>query len=289
MVFLFLLTIASFTSAQRLGFQEKECMLVINPDYHFDNYSYGYHGSGYVLYHYLTGILSHQSAQPDESYWGYLLRMIPPCGYFVDYRAGSEYTLYKIADNTCTLLGSEAGDFGGLFIVNDHLAYYVIDFRFYGWPRHVNVMHCSDLYPVRSIIYDIEPDSNITVHDTIPGFALCDELTELHYKLTRGGDTLTYTIVLHSDPALPVDPAITREAGPVVYPNPVQDYLYLDLPWGAETVSIQVLNMNTRLVKQYPPAYQQKVTLPVADLPPGFYMLRAISAGWVKNIKFIKE
>ncbi|MFZ4522474.1 MAG: hypothetical protein ACOYNC_12265 [Bacteroidales bacterium] len=64
----------------------------------------------------------------------------------------------------------------------------------------------------------------MTVHDTIPGLPLCSGLSELHFKVKSGSDTLTYTVVLHAGQALHAGNQVMPEE--LIYPNPATDFIH---------------------------------------------------------------
>jgi hypothetical protein len=167
-----------------------------------------------------------------------MLRFTNLAGFFLDYGYPSVYNLYKITGNNAQKIGSGTGYCTGLYILNDHFTYLVIDLNFYGVPRKVTIARCSDIKPLKYIVYAKPPDSSLTVHDTIPGNLLCNELTELHFKLLLGGDTLTYTIILHADSSLSVANRFMEQK--VVYPNPATDFIRLKLQTGEPSAVVSL-------------------------------------------------
>lgn len=255
--------------AQTLGFQGAECGLVANPDYHFDNFSYGSHGSGYVLYHFGTVILAKEESL--YSIGGNRLKFTNDAGFFMDYGYPSAYNLYKITGNNYVKIGDGTGYCEGLYVLNDHICYLVIDFRFSGWTRNVTIARCSDIMPLKYVVHEKPPDSSMTVHDTIPGTPLCSGLSELHFKLLSGTDTLTYTIILHVDSALSTGNRVVEQN--LIYPNPASDYIRLK-PIGNEPSGVvsfmDMMGVTCRIVtvnaKDNPAIY-------VGDLRCGIYLV----------------
>ena len=283
---LLILLLAGMTlygQAQKLGFQETECGLIPNPDYHYDNSSLGSHGSTYTLYHYATPILSKSNYLGAVS--GCLLKFTGDAGWFMD-NASSEYSLYKIAGNSCTRLGSGAGFSSGLYILNDHVSYLAIDFNMYGWPRKVTIERCSDIMHSKDVISDSVPDSNMTVHDTIPGMPLCSDLTELHFRTKSGADTLTYTIVLHADTALYAwNP---EQRNNLFFPNPAQDYITLQGLAKYPNAEVSITGITGIRMKTSMLARQDNPVIYVGDLPNGVYLVIVRSSLSVFYTKMIK-
>jgi hypothetical protein len=71
-----------------------------------------------------------------------------------------------------------------------------------------------------------------------------------------------------------------------VYPNPAEDYIKVELPDGATTISI--LDTTGRTVTKINPS-TSVVNIPVSNLAPGLYIVKIEKASDVKTVKFIKN
>jgi hypothetical protein len=271
--------------SQSLGFQENECEIVQNPDYFYDNFSYGSHGSGYNLYHYATVIYSRVT---DLSFvHGYDLRFTDDAGFFLDYGYSSEFNLYKVHGDHCVKIGNGTGQMKGLYVLNDHVCYFAMDFNFSGWEREVTIARCSDLAPSKVIVYQKSPDSNLTVFDTIPGSPLCAGLKTLHFKLKSGSDTLTYTIHIQPDSSLSVQNLSAN--GVKVYPNPANDHIRFSLPSGFSATGITLINQVGEIVREYKTGLLGGNEIFTGDLQRGIYLLKIVAGSrvWTEKILIV--
>jgi len=92
----------------------------------------------------------------------------------------------------------------------------------------------------------------------------------------------------------PLPMAIAIEDSPVfaVYPNPAEKVLYINLPLpymsAVELTLLDVKAINV-LTTTYPPGYSSAITLDVANLQQGLYLVRLKSKTAVFNVKFYKQ
>jgi len=75
-----------------------------------------------------------------------------------------------------------------------------------------------------------------------------------------------------------------------VSPNPFSEALEVFLPASAETVSLQLYNLNgQQVLNQQFAGGQEQFSLPTSDLAPGFYMLRIEADGEIQTLKVVKS
>lgn len=69
------------------------------------------------------------------------------------------------------------------------------------------------------------------------------------------------------------------------YPNPTNDYLYLDVPAQAELESVRMIDLTGKTVREF----RNMVSLPVGDLPSGIYFAELVfRSGQIQTYKIIK-
>jgi hypothetical protein len=76
-----------------------------------------------------------------------------------------------------------------------------------------------------------------------------------------------------------------------VYPNPAKDNIYVSLSSAAEEATIQVYDMNGRLVISgiHRLAGKKNIAISIATLQPGTYVVKVQSAGTTASVKLIKQ
>jgi uncharacterized repeat protein (TIGR01451 family) len=85
---------------------------------------------------------------------------------------------------------------------------------------------------------------------------------------------------------IPVASPIREAKKTVVFPNPSNDVVYINLP--ELTRKVQVFNINGEMVKEIIP--QRPVAeIPIQNLPKGVYAVRIYSSGNIISTKFVKE
>ncbi|MCS7074462.1 MAG: T9SS type A sorting domain-containing protein, partial [Bacteroidia bacterium] len=71
-----------------------------------------------------------------------------------------------------------------------------------------------------------------------------------------------------------------------VYPNPTNQFLYLELPRENENLQIQVIDKNGKLVKN---EILNHSIIDVSDLADGMYLLQIQSENQIHTIPFLKQ
>ena len=73
-----------------------------------------------------------------------------------------------------------------------------------------------------------------------------------------------------------------------IYPNPVQDNLFINIPDGMVIVSMKIRDMNGRVLKEVVPIAGQS-SIQTDQLSPGLYFLEVSNADGIGNIRFMKD
>lgn len=79
-------------------------------------------------------------------------------------------------------------------------------------------------------------------------------------------------------------------SGPKVYPNPVSrgSELTISKQQGIESLTVHMLDLQGRIVKEWPALLSESLTVP-SDIRPGIYLLQITNAGTVHRIRLLVE
>jgi hypothetical protein len=80
-----------------------------------------------------------------------------------------------------------------------------------------------------------------------------------------------------------------NNAGLIVYPNPVNDILNINLTGIESEGTIRVLTLEGKLLQEQKTNSKSMITLNLSQLPKGIYLCRYVSTAEIKTAKIIKQ
>ncbi len=152
--------------------------------------------------------------------------------------------------------------------------------------------------PVNNATVILNTDTLISTGLGITNFRNLQLNTTYHYKIYRGGyNDLSGTLYLTGDTTVNLEmkpystflAEKTRGDKIEIWPNPAKDLLNIYLPSEFTGAVIEVINMKGKLVKKFNETLNQKVELPLHDLPAGMYLLKLVSQSNQLNQIFVKK
>lgn len=113
-----------------------------------------------------------------------------------------------------------------------------------------------------------------------------DNLDFYQNNMYRSSDHDPVILWLDLDKLLDSNERELRASIPALYPNPASSDLFLDLPDGWQTQSLQVLDLNGRVLIE--PGLRDEV-IDIKDLSPGTYILRIHGLKKILGLPFVKK
>lgn len=275
--------------SQSLGFEQTECGIITNSSYSFVNFYFPSHGRGYFLLH--NGDTIYGEHDTFGGPWGMELRFIDDSsGYFIVQWASYpssffyHFKIYRIVNNSVTLIGNVPGTYYDFFIVSRHTLYFTAT-MFNSPPVYLSFSRLSDILPQKDIISSDTLLSDTTVFDTIAGIPFCPGLNEINYRYQIQNNTIIYTIRFSVDTLVNIrnqnNPGIT------VYPNPAKDYLRIETTENENPFTIQILD-NAGIVKKSIIIHLPvKTEIYIGDLIKGIYFIVVDNSKTKKVYKLI--
>ncbi|MDO8953058.1 MAG: T9SS type A sorting domain-containing protein, partial [Draconibacterium sp.] len=152
--------------------------------------------------------------------------------------------------------------------------------------------------PVNNVTVVLNSQTQITTSLGILNFRNLPVYAEYSYLIYKGGyNDVSGTLVLAGDTTVNVTmvpyatPAITDEIGSdfKIWPNPVNDFIYFEVPLNfaqgtADILNLQGVSVKNVLLKE---GYQFEIN--VRDIPSGMYLLRIDESKMQVNQLFIKR
>jgi hypothetical protein len=152
--------------------------------------------------------------------------------------------------------------------------------------------------PVNNVTVKLNNETLVTTSLGILNFRNLPVYAEYSYLIYKGGyNDVSGTLVLAGDTTVIVTmvpyatPAITDEIGSdfKIWPNPVNDFIYFEVPGNFAQVTAEILNLQGVSVKkvQLMEGFQSEIN--VSDIPSGMYILRINESRSQINQLFIKR
>lgn len=282
--FLILLSLTQATNAQTsfLGFDQKQCGLIENPGYTFEDVVCANHGYGYKIF--LKGELVYQTCY--QYYSSGVVKLIfinDSTGFLIERNSGG-HMVYKTVNSGKTWKSMSSGGptFLGFYLINEHSGYLITTASNLNEPIITRV---SDIDSKQTYEFDYHyNDNQVTINDTILGSSFCN-LDKLSFKIKKGVDTINYIIRLKNEPLTSVS-QIKSATQLELYPNPADDFVNLVSDRFGMT-HVRIFNSSGITIKEF---YDSNFNrLYIGDLKKGLYLIELNSGNNIQTGKFIKK
>jgi hypothetical protein len=117
-----------------------------------------------------------------------------------------------------------------------------------------------------------------------------DSLPDFHSPLINRGDSVR-TLLKIEHTVTSVEKNV-NDLDVKIYPNPANNTIYVDFAELPDIKSIQVINLNGRILKQFPSEVLPKIGLlkiSLENLSSGLYFLQVETNNIIKTLTFIKQ
>jgi len=152
--------------------------------------------------------------------------------------------------------------------------------------------------PVNNVTVVLNTQTQITTSLGILNFRNLPVYTEYSFLIYKGGyNDISGTLILAGDTTVNITmlpyatPAITDEIGSgfKAWPNPVNDFIYFEVPGNFAQGTVEILNLQGVSLKkvQFEKGFQSEIN--VSDIPSGMYFLKIDESKKQVNQLFIKR
>ena len=265
-----------------LGFDQKQCGLIVNHGYTFENMSCANHGNGYKIF--FNGKLRYQTC---EQYLGKRVKDLffinDSTGFLIEGNSNYGHGVYKTTDYGVTWKGLNTGApvYLGYFLINEHNLYLITAQNSGG----TIITRASDIKNNMAYRYNYySGEKEVINKDTILGSSLCNYDT-LSFKMKIGHDTISYIFVLKNEPITTVN-QIKSAKQLELFPNPADDFINL-VSARLGKAHIRIFNSSGITIKEFDDSNFNR--LYIGDLKKGLYLIELNSGNNVQTGKFIKE
>ncbi|MFM7216579.1 MAG: T9SS type A sorting domain-containing protein [Bacteroidota bacterium] len=288
--FLLFQSITAFSQVTFIGFDRNTCVQPMTNTYTFTNYSVGGGGSGtvygYTVYRNGAAVFSASGNMGDGKSCIDLVFLNDSVGFLVYYSGNTSNRVLRTSDfgQSWNDVGGGAPNYFGLYVATSHIAYLVTQWN---TPPQLYVCRCSDVPTAvnATFIYDTSVNAGLFATDTLSEADHCGQ-DSLLIQVRNGADTISYHIAFVQSTTGVSDFNSVASNALTVYPNPARDYLRHSSP-DLIIQQASLLDAQGRTAKRYDQESTSSDRYPVAGLPPGSYLLEAITQSTTYRVRVL--